>query len=1036
MLRKSLSIIMSIAALSTATADQSRFPGPLGSDPWEHRPNDPNYEDMWQLFSHIPVDQRGLVNERERALGAGMHVDRAWQLHTGTPSMVIAVLDSGIHWDAHDLVDRHFLNVGELPLPNGSGSYDANGDGRVSVSDYANDPRVYDANKNGLIDAGDLIQIFSDQVDDDGNGYVDDIAGWDFFEHDNDPGDRTKFGHGTGEAKDSVAAMNNGIGGAGICGNCSFMALRLDDSFVVDANPFAQAVIYATDLDVGLIQQALGSVNHSRLTQEAVNYAYDRDVVIIGSAADENSFHHNYPSTLDPVVYTNAIRYDTRDFRDASTFLNFNNCSNYGPRVDVATSGRSCSSEATGNLSGIAGLARSYARSLGHDLSAGELISLIKTTATDINLGPATADSGRHPTHEGWDSITGYGRTHAYDLLNAIKERKIPPEARILSPGWFEFKTYDQNASGQIEIKAQAEGAVRLTFTAMRGIETALPRGEKAILKRDVLKSLRRGEPVSVSFDYLELTSLPVPPGEEERNHDAFTFILTATNRDGISAEARRTVFLHRDERSMPAFPRRLAGSGESSGLFVDLNNDGRDEFVTGDGAGFLHAFRADGSEAPGFPVAVPASSRQGKTGGHYASIFAPIAAGDIDGDGSPDIVAVTLEGHIVAIAADGSMKPGFPVRTATPNWSTVDKSQPLAQGIMAAPVLADLTGDGKDDIIVAAMDGRIYSFTQGGATTPGYPVTLEAEGKLARLMSSPAVYDINSDGVPDLILGSNHVGDATGYLFAVNGQGSRASHAIISGFPIRVPLIKDAVLPTVGTGIPTAPAIADFNGDGTPEILVHAFVGKPYLVSLAGALQQSMSIKVSARHETNDEFMLAAFGHPAAIDVDGDGVLQPVSVGVGQRMLVSLLLGGKRLDYHHMIGAWGRDGNMLPGFPKAHDDMILAGGPIAVDINNDGRSEIAVGSGGYYLRIKGEAAGSVPVSDAYFTGGWIFGAPSTGDMDGDGLLEIAVTTREGYVFVWKTNAQKSQTPQWSTFKGNNRRTGVLHTPSATGGRQ
>ena len=84
----------------------------------------------------------------------------------------------------------------------------------------------------------------------------------------------------------------------------------------------------------------------------------------------------------------------------------------------------------------------------------------------------------------------------------------------------------------------------------------------------------------------------------------------------------------------------------------------------------------------------------------------------------------------------------------------------------------------------------------------------------------------------------------------------------------------------------------------------------------------------------------------------------------------------------------------------------------------------MAVGSGGYYLRIKGADG----VDTKHFTGGWIFGAPAIGDIDGDGFLDIAATTREGNLFVWRTTARKSATAPgqtWSTFKGNNQRTGT-----------
>ena len=97
-----------------------------------------------------------------------------------------------------------------------------------------------DKNSNGRLDAGDLILNFSDGVDDDANGYIDDISGWDFMKNDNDPYDDTRYGHGTGEADDSAAAANNGIGGAGVCPQCRFIPTRVGDSFITDVNDFAQ----------------------------------------------------------------------------------------------------------------------------------------------------------------------------------------------------------------------------------------------------------------------------------------------------------------------------------------------------------------------------------------------------------------------------------------------------------------------------------------------------------------------------------------------------------------------------------------------------------------------------------------------------------------------------------------------------------------------------------------------------------------------------------------------------------------------------
>ena len=99
---------------------------------------------------------------------------------------------------------------------------DANGDGYFNVQDYTtnlgpnqptdvcdtallNHPGGWDINSNGFLDPQDLIAIFSDGVDDDLNGYIDDISGWDTYMDDNDPHDDSRFYHGSSEARSTEA---------------------------------------------------------------------------------------------------------------------------------------------------------------------------------------------------------------------------------------------------------------------------------------------------------------------------------------------------------------------------------------------------------------------------------------------------------------------------------------------------------------------------------------------------------------------------------------------------------------------------------------------------------------------------------------------------------------------------------------------------------------------------------------------------------------------------------------------------------------
>ena len=278
---------------------------------------------------------RSTANPQELHGVTGASIDKSWEKTTGRPDVVIAVHDSGIRWNDGgflvDLNNKTWLNSGELPVPDWGSphpndAYNRNGDGIFNILDYcpnaadelncggratpacaaASTANDTDYNANGWIDPEDLIFKFSDGVDDDGNGYVDDFVGWDTFEDDNDPFDEVQYGHGTGEARDSTAEVNNG-GDAGVCPNCMVMHMRVGDSFVADVNDFAQGVLYATDNGASVIQSALGTLNNSRFAQEAIDYAYRRGVVLIASAADESAGHHNQPSVLEHGVTFNAI---------------------------------------------------------------------------------------------------------------------------------------------------------------------------------------------------------------------------------------------------------------------------------------------------------------------------------------------------------------------------------------------------------------------------------------------------------------------------------------------------------------------------------------------------------------------------------------------------------------------------------------------------------------------------------------------------------------------------------------------------------
>src|SRR5690606_24334302 len=209
----------------------------------------------------------------------------------------------------------------------------------------------------------------------------------------------------------------------------------------------------------------------------------------------------------------------------------------------------------------------------------------------------------------------------------------------------------------------------------------------------------------------------------------------------------------------------------------------------------------ADGSQLQGFPVAgvrsAYASVESHGMADAFASYYAPVAVGDVDGDGRPDIVAASMEGSILAVDAAGRPLTGFPWTIPFPDMTTSGPQQVIAQGIWSAPVLVNLDDDAGLEIAFGALDGKFYVLDQGARPLAGFPIEVREGGVLAKLMSSPAVADINDDGIPDFVFGSNHVGASAGTLFAIDGRGTTVRLPMLDGFPTKVPLIRDMVLPT-----------------------------------------------------------------------------------------------------------------------------------------------------------------------------------------------------------------------------------------------
>src|SRR5581483_11071973 len=141
----------------------------------------------------------------------------------------------------------------------------------------------------------------------------------------------------TGEARDSTAEANTGST-VGSCPNCMVMPLRVGESFVADANRFAEAALYATDMGADVISEALGTYNAPYFARQAIEYAYNHGTTVIASAADEEAEHHNEPGALPDTIVVNSVNEpDSLGGIGATTvppsYLQLNGCTNFGPRI-------------------------------------------------------------------------------------------------------------------------------------------------------------------------------------------------------------------------------------------------------------------------------------------------------------------------------------------------------------------------------------------------------------------------------------------------------------------------------------------------------------------------------------------------------------------------------------------------------------------------------------------------------------------------------------------------------------------------------
>lgn len=335
------------------------------------KPNDEYFYRQWGLSND------GVTNTTRGASGksgADMNVLSGWDIETGSEEIIVAILDSGVKTDHPDLTSRFWINKDET--------------------------------RNGR--------------DDDGNGFVDDINGYNFA-YDN-PNIKDDGGHGTNIAGTIGASTNNNLGYAGIDQRCRLMICKnLDEENLGEYSWWSASLYYAANNKARVINMSEGGYDYSKTLQTAINYAYDAGCFIVASMMNKNNSDVYYPASFSNVFAIGAT--DTDDSRCRQ--FTWGGGSNWGKHIAVVAPGNriygldykdnnnfevywSGTSQATAYVSGIASLLLAQDKSR----TNAELKKIITTTAKD-QVGDSREDSF------GWDEYYGYGRVDLFAALNS-----------------------------------------------------------------------------------------------------------------------------------------------------------------------------------------------------------------------------------------------------------------------------------------------------------------------------------------------------------------------------------------------------------------------------------------------------------------------------------------------------------------------------------------------------------------------------------------------------------------------------------------
>lgn len=821
-------------------------------------PNDPLFGTQW----HHPQVQ----------------APQAWDYTTGSEEIIIGIVDSGIYFTHEDLKDNIWINEGE------TAGFD-----------------VENILATGNVTGG-------NGQDDDGNGYVDDVIGYNFYGTDNNDSYQD-FGtndHGTHVAGCAGAVGDNGIGVTGSSQNIKLISSRhaptnQDYPYVQDGY---SGITYCADNGASVINCSWGGPGSGTVPNSVINYATSAGALVVTAAGNDDTEHNtsyqDYPSDC-----TNAICVAATDQNDEKTSF-----SDYGLPIDISCPGIAIKSTV---ISG-SGYESFQGTSMASPIVAGiaALVLSVHPELDPLALRARLMDTSDYidiinPDYAG---LLGAGRVNSFQAVMY----DIIPSLTIESSHFYEV---DGSGDGDgvpnpgeicnLELMLQNGFFSGGFWAEANGVTVTVSSTEPSVNFLDgsnVYTIDNIGLAGSV-WNYDTPVKIQIP-ADSDLQEVELNVNITAndTNEFPYFTDITYPVVFSLNQ---AGFPFELGTSTTSAPVFSTLSDSV--SVVFGDVNGNLHALAYTGEELSGFPVMV---------GGNISSAA---AIADINNDGAKEIVVTTETGKIVAIDADGSIIFEY-----------------TAGGIFKSnPMIADVNDDGDLEIIAVTFSGnQCVVLNSDGTDFSGFPFSLPNGGTL----SSPAIGDIDSDGNLDIVAVS-----LSGAVYAV----STSSASMLPGWPATIganswggPIItnidgdedpeiiaihsngnvfafnhdaSEVFNRTIGSQIKGSAVTADLNNNGSVEIIFTTSAGDLYVVNNTGANISGFPINFDTQFEST----------PILADMDGNGT-------------IDILFGGN----NGMLHSIDFDGNETRNFPYSVGSTVNTSAAFG-DLDGDGDLEIAV---------------------------------------------------------------------------------------------